>query len=110
MRKFIHKELAGGRWFQLSLIEQLANIGSEVSRAYKWQGRGEKIFWGAVERTLELFDLTLEDRRWQGRLREIARARELFCDAIYGGKEYKSSLKDLERYFFYYALAVRRHI
>jgi len=112
MRKFIHKELAAGRWFELSLIEQLANIGSEVSRACKWQGRDKKIFWGAVERALELFDLTLEDKRWKGkgRLREIARARELFCDAIYGGKQYKSSLEDLERYFFHYAFAARSHI
>lgn len=103
MRKFIHKELASGRWFELSLMEQLANIGSEVSRARKWKGKDEKIFWGAVERTLELFDLTLEDKRWRGRLREIARARELFCDAIYGGKEYKTTLEDLDQYFFHYA-------
>lgn len=103
MRQFIHKELAAGRWFGFSLCEQMANIGSEVSRAYKWQGRDRKIFWGAVERALELFDLTLEDKRWRGgRLREIARARELFCDAIYGGKEYKTRLGDLDRYFLHY--------
>ena len=107
MRKFIHKELAAGRWFKFSLMEQMANIGSEVSRAGKWQGRDEKIFWGAVERTLELFDLTLEDERWRGRLREIARARELFCDAVFGGKEYKTTLEDLDKYFLQYAFAVR---
>ncbi|GAH13639.1 unnamed protein product, partial [marine sediment metagenome] len=87
MRKFIHKELASGKWFKLSLAEQLANIGSEVSRACKWQGKDENIFWGAVVRTLELFDLTLMDSRWRGRLREIARVREVFCDAITGGRE-----------------------
>ena len=107
MRKFIHKELAAGRWFELSLIEQMANIGSEVSRARKWQGRDKKIFWGAVERTLELFDLTLEDSRWKGRLWEIARARELFCDAIYGAKEYKTTFEDLDRYFLQYAYCSR---
>lgn len=102
MRKFIHKELAAGKWFKLSLIEQMANIGSEVGRARKWKGKDEKIFGGAVERALELFDLTLEDIRWRGRLREIARARELFCDAIYNGKEYNTTFEDLERYFLYY--------
>lgn len=107
MRKFIHKELASGRWFELSLIEQMANIGSEVSRARKWQGKDKKIFWGVVERTLELFDLTLEDPRWKGRLWEIARARELFCDAIYGAKEYKTTLEDLDRYFLQYAYCSR---
>ena len=110
MRKFLHKELAAGRWSELSLVEQLANIGSEVSRSHKWQGKDENIFRGAVERALELFDLTLMDSRWRGRLREIARVREVFCDAITGGKEYKSSLKDLDRYFFYYALCARRNM
>lgn len=107
MKKIIHKELASGRWFQLSLSEQLANIGSEVNRAGKWQGKDENIFWGAVERALELFDLTLEDQRWRGRLREIARVREVFCDAITGGREYKSTLKDLEQYFFYFIFLSR---
>jgi len=110
MSKVLHKELAAGNWFKLSLVEQLANIGSEVSRAYKWQGKDENIFWGAVERALELFDLTFIDRRWKGRLREIGRAKEVFCDAITGGKEYQSSLKDLDRYFLNYAFAARRNI
>jgi len=110
MRKFFHKELAAGRWSELSLAEQLANIGSEVSRAHKWQGKDKNIFSGAVERALELFDLTFMDFRWKGRLREIARVREVFCDAITGGKEYKSSLRDLDRYFFYYAFCARRNM
>ena len=28
-----HKDLAAGRWGQMSLSEQMANIGSEVERA-----------------------------------------------------------------------------
>jgi len=32
-----HKELAEGRWKDLSLCEQMANIGSEVSRTIKWK-------------------------------------------------------------------------
>lgn len=108
MKKFFHKELAAGRWSELSLVEQLANIGSEVSRSHKWQGKDKNIFWGAAERALELFDLTLMDARWKGRLREIARVREVFCDAILGGKEYQSSLKDIERYFLPFAFLTRR--
>lgn len=53
--EFKHKRLASGRWYRLSLTEQLANIGSEVSRAAGWQGKDEKLFWGAVERALGLF-------------------------------------------------------
>lgn len=99
MTQFIHKNLAAGGWFELSLAEQMGNIGSEVSRAARAEGVDEKRFSSAVERALELFDLTLSDPRLKGRLREIARAREVFCDAVYGGAQYQSFLKDLVRYF-----------
>ncbi|MDO8470405.1 MAG: hypothetical protein Q7S63_00300 [bacterium] len=104
-----HKELASGRWFTLSIAEQLGNIGSEVGRTRQWQGKDEEKFQGARDRALELFDLTLKDPRWgKGRSREIARAKEVFCDAIEGGKEYGSSLEDMERYFFPFALIARK--
>jgi len=106
-----HKETArSGRWFKFNFNEQMGNIGSEVSRARRWQGRDEKLFWGAVERGLELFDLTLEDPRWKGRRWEIARAREVFVDAVYGGKEYGSSLEDLDKYLTQFALAARSRL
>lgn len=108
MRNFQHKELAAGGWQKFSLMEQLANIGSEVGRARQWQGKDEKLFQGAVERALELFDLTLEDPRWRSRLREIARAREVFLDAVLGGKEYQSNFQDLDRYFSQFAFASRK--
>ncbi|MBI2626765.1 MAG: hypothetical protein HYW77_00795 [Parcubacteria group bacterium] len=105
---FLHKELAAGRWYTFTLFEQLGNIGSEVSRARRAQSKDEQRFQNAIDRALELFDLTLSDLRWRGRLKEIGRAREVFCDAVYGGKEYGSSLSDLERYFDHFALAIRR--
>lgn len=111
MQIVFYKELAAGKWFKLSLMEQLANIGSEVVRASRWQNKDERLFQNAVYRALELFDLTLEDPRWRsGRLREIARLREVFCDAIFGGKEYKSSLVDLARYFNPFTYAARKEI
>jgi len=97
---YLHQNLAEGRWHQMSLVEQLANIGSEVGRAAKWQGKDDKIFHGAVSRALELFDLTLEDTRWIGRLREIGRLKEVFCDGVLGGREYNTDLRDLEKYFY----------
>jgi hypothetical protein len=93
------------RWEKMTLLEQLGNIGSEVGRAAKWQGKDEDSFWGAVTRALDLFELTQADRRWSGRRLELDRARETFADAVLGGKEYQSNLKDLGRYFMLFALA-----
>ena len=98
------------RWWTLTLAEQLGNIGSEVGRATKWQGRDENSFWGAVARALELFDLTRTDKRWKSRRAEIDRAREVFCDAVLGGHEYNSFLPDLERYFMLFALLARSRV
>lgn len=92
----------------MTLMEQLGNIGSEVGRARSSQGKDESRFNGAVDRALELFGLTLSDRRWHGRLTEVGRAREVFCDAVQGGELYNSSLADLEKYFMHFALAARR--
>src|SRR3989344_696324 len=100
---FIHQNLASCRWHELSLMEQLGNIGSEVLRAARSRDKDEKIFWGAVERALELFDLTLNDPRWMGRYLEVEKAREVFCDALYGGHLYKSNFDDLIRYFDQFA-------
>ena len=98
------------RWWTLTLAEQLGNIGSEVGRATKWQGRDENSFWGAVVRALELFDLTRMDKRWKSRRAEIDRAREVFCDAVLGGHEYNSFLPDLELYFMLFALLARSRV
>jgi hypothetical protein len=103
---FQHQSLATGRWFSFSLVEQLGNIGSEVSRAIRARG-DEKRFQGAVVRALELFDLTIRDPRWRKRLKELTRARELFCAAVCGSHEYGTTLEDLDRYFTYFAYAAR---
>lgn len=97
---YIHQNLANGKWHRMSLAEQLANIGSEVGRAAKWQGKDEQNFSGAVARALELIDLTIDDSRWKDRLLELGRIREVFCDGILGGKEYGTELSNLENYFY----------
>ena len=95
------------RWRSLSLMEQLAHIGSELSRARRWQGKNKEYFLSAAVRTLFLFDLTIEDLRWRRRLKEILRLRYLFCDAVWGKNEFKTSLADLERLSDQFAFAAR---
>lgn len=105
----IHSGLASGRWHTLSLSAQLGHIGSEVSRALLAQAAGnEGRMTMALDRALELFDLTIADPRHRGRLREICRAREVVCDFFYGSNSYGSTGASLNRYFLPYAVASRR--
>ncbi|MES2208887.1 MAG: hypothetical protein V4515_01715 [Chloroflexota bacterium] len=105
-----HREAAAGEWFDLSLMAQLGNIGTEVARAARAvQAGNETRAWNALVRALELFDLTIADRRWRGpELRELCRAREVVCDFLVGDNEYASSAASLDRYFLPFAIAARR--
>lgn len=105
-----HSNLAAGRWRSLTLIEQLANVGSEVDRAIRAHesGRAERRD-AAVNRCLELFDLTAADDRWRGwRRREVLRAREQFCALFWGDDRRPGEAASLSRYFLHFALAARR--
>lgn len=106
-----HRDLAAGRWWELTLAEQLGNVGSEVSRAARWAERNPELARGALYRALELFDLTLADPRHlqsPARLREIARAREVVADFFAGPNQYRSTASSLQKYFDAYAMAARR--
>lgn len=100
-----HSSLTAGRWQDLSMSEQLGNIGSEVSRAIKAKSAEDKNMAGA--RALELFDLTLADKRWYGRGSELARAREVVGEFLFGDNAYKVQSDSLEKYFIQFALSAR---
>lgn len=102
-----HKSLTQEHWQEFGLSEQLGNVGSEVNRALQWRGRDEALYNNSLARAFELLDMTIQDLRWKTGLKEITRARELLGDAMYGGEEYKTSLEDLNDYFFQFALAAR---
>lgn len=94
-----HKNLLPEKWFSKSLTEQLANVGSEVSRTIIWKNKGDKDYQNmSFERALELLDLTLEDPKLRHRLRELCRLREVLVDWNFDN-EYKSSDQSLQNYF-----------
>jgi hypothetical protein len=104
-----HADLAAGRWKTLTLVEQLANIGSEVDRAIRAHeaSRADRRD-AALCRGLELFDLTAADERWRGaRRREVLRAREVFCGLFYDDAP-RGDSASLSRYFLHFAIAARR--
>ncbi|MFH0864123.1 MAG: hypothetical protein V1858_03480 [Candidatus Gottesmanbacteria bacterium] len=103
-KNFQHHNLASGHWRDFSLIEQLANIGSEVERSIKWRSKGDnETSKNAFIRALELFDLTIGDPKNKNRLKEVCRARELFCDFFIGTNQYHQIAKQWCDYFYQFA-------
>lgn len=105
---FQHQLLASGRWQKLTLMEQMANVGSEVERTILWRQKNNLSYsQKAFERALELLDLTLADPKNRKRLREVARVREALVDYFAGNNDYHSSDKLWQNYFFAFNYAVR---
>ncbi len=102
-----HADLAAGRWQELSVVEQFANIGSEVGRAMAAHERGmAERSDAALTRAFELFGLTISSATTRpSARREAARARELVKDWFYGGNQYKTNPASWNRYFTQFAVA-----
>ncbi len=105
----IHSSLADGRWFTMSIAEQMANVGSEYERALRWKERGNaSYFEAALDRMLELFDLTIADPRWRNhRLKELCRVREIVRDQLCSEHPQPWSIPDLRDYFLSFGLLAR---
>ncbi len=107
----IHNELSAGRWFELSLVEQLANIGADIERCIKWKQKGKlNQSQLAFERALDLIYLTVEDPKNRNRLKEVLRTREALIDHFVYDNEYNTTDEQWQRYFyqFNYAAAVKK--
>ncbi len=103
-----HQDLADGRWATMSIPEQMANIGSEVSRALSAQRRGKpERMEQAFFRALELFDLSLASRKGAA-LGEFCRAREELCDYFYGGNTWRTDPVRLQKYYDQFVSLVRK--
>lgn len=105
-----HKQLAAGRWFNLSFFEQMANIGSEVERAISWKNRNKDFSNKAVDRALELLFLSIDDKKNMSRLKELARVYENIGDYFYGDNVFKSNDVLWQKYFYNFAFAARNQI
>lgn len=96
----------------MSLMEQMANIGSEVGRAGKWLAKGKtQLAEGALFRGLDLIDVTIKvgRRNLPTRsclLEELCRGRELLATAFLE-KDF-ATLEYLDKYFGQFAAAIRR--
>lgn len=100
------------KWASMSLMEQMANIGSEVGRTRKWLMKGNpQLSEGAFLRCLDLIDVTIRTGRRNATsrsclLKELCRARDLFAESFL--EIDMDNLLFLEKYFGQFAMAVRR--
>ena len=104
MSELYHKTLAAGRWNNMSLVKQMANIGSEVSRAILWRRKNLNYSQKAADRALELLDFTLEDKKNKNR-KELWRIREALADFFYFDNQFHSSDRSWQIYFNAFAYA-----
>lgn len=97
------------RWYAFSRVEQMANIGSEYNRFIHFgEKKDRENMTRAFDRLIELIDLSLSDKKWDGSPSELLRLREVICDKFIGEKKYHISPKALEDYFLKFALLVRK--
>ena len=103
-----HPQIAQDKWNSLSTIEQMANIGSEVSRAINWKNRDNNSMKFALYRALELLDLSVKDKKNGNELKEILRIRECLADHFLGENIYRFTDEWWQKYFLEYAVVARR--
>lgn len=107
-------KLDAERWASISLMEQMANIGSEVGRTCKWMKKDKTdMAEKAFSRSLDIIDLTIKYGRLNqpGRgeyLKELCRLRECFCEAYINHDIH--TLELLDKDLGHYATAFRRNI
>lgn len=96
------------RWGELTLIEQMANIGSEVERAIDWQNKNNPEYCQlAFERALKLLNLTISCQTKYSRLKELTRLKELLIDYFAFNNDYQSSESQWRNYFYPFFYATR---
>ncbi|HNV23282.1 MAG TPA: hypothetical protein PLH56_02070 [Candidatus Omnitrophota bacterium] len=104
-----HQNLAQGRWNQMSFLQQMANIGSEVERFFNWRAKNNADYsQKAFERALELIDLTLDSVKSFPRLKELARVRETIVECFLDTTISASAEFLLKSYFAQFTYAARK--
>jgi len=104
-----HNSLASGRWASMTLSEQMANIGSEISRALNWQKKDKKDYCHkAVFRALELISLTIDSVSKKSQYKELTRLRECINDYFFGENQFNSTNYQWQKYFDHFNYAARK--
>jgi hypothetical protein len=103
-----HADLMPEQWFAYSFMMQLANVGSDVSRAIRWKNEGDiQSSEAAFQRALELLNLTILDPKNKGpKLKELCRAKELLISYfMFNVNECDFTDESWQAYFFAFSYA-----
>lgn len=102
-------EIDRQRWAELSIYEQMGNIGAEVGRAVNATRAGkDKRAQGAIDRAVDLLDATIEVliAEKSPRVKEVLRARDEFLRLFFDGT-FEDDADNIVRYFNLFALVAR---
>ncbi|HUD05310.1 MAG TPA: hypothetical protein VMR18_00100 [Candidatus Saccharimonadales bacterium] len=98
------------RWSQMSILEQMGNIYSEVGRSFKAKRSGKVDNQNlAATRAIDLFDATVETliEKKSIRATEVLRAKDQYLISLHGKPFNEKDASSLEKYFLEFAVAAR---
>jgi hypothetical protein len=91
----LHKNLTPEKWAVYSKGQQILMIANELNRANNWIKKNQLTEINqCYERAFELIDLTVEDSKWAGKVRELLRCREVIAE-MYVQKQKDGRLNNL---------------
>lgn len=88
------------RWHQMTVQEQLANVGSEVHRAIRFKNKNdEKKALNFVNAALDFLVLTQSDPKNRNRIQELGFCKEELIDYFIGENIYQTTDEMLIKYY-----------
>ena len=97
------------RWENLTLPQQLGSIGSEFSIYVLFLKKENTIDSSkSLAEVLRLLDLTIADKRWVNRLKDLTIFRKVLCDTTMGETVHHAAVDKLQDYILSFALLARK--
>ena len=88
------------KWTDLTLAEQMVNVGNEVRRAFNAEKKGnEERMKNECLAAVNMLALMMSDPRNLYRQSELLLAERVLVDYFFGGNTYNSSEEGIRRYY-----------
>lgn len=88
------------RWYQMSVQEQISNIGSEVTRAIRWKNKNDtEKSLHFLNAALDFLALSQSDPKNRNRIQEFGFCREELIDYFIGENIYQTTDAMLTKYY-----------